>query len=230
MKQIAVWKSEFGDAYTERNVIEPISRGCAFREMLMGLKLRSVLEVGCNRGHNLTLIQDLSPGVTVFGIEPNDHARNIAKRNGLRVHDCTTEYLSLPDDAFDLVFTAGVLIHVPLESLRAAQREIARVSRRYVLAIEYFAEKETPIPYRGHNNLLWKRDFLAHYLANVPKLTLLRTGDWGEDSGFDRSRWWLLEKSDWMKCPEYNGMQRLTQNYHRFFRSIVMQQHHHAVH
>jgi hypothetical protein len=84
---------------------------------------------------------------------------------------------------------------VPLEKLPVAMREISRVSRRYILCIEYFAEQETTIHYRGHDDLLWKRNFLEEYQRHVPGLNLLRTGYWDDKNGFDRSHWWLLEKS-----------------------------------
>jgi hypothetical protein len=69
------------------------------------------------------------------------------------------------------------------------------VSKRYILAIEYFAQEETAIHYRGHDNLLWKRDFPQHYRSQFPDLALIRSGCWGPEDGFDRTHWWLLEKS-----------------------------------
>jgi len=92
------------------------------------------------------------------------------------------------------VFTAGVLIHLPLASLSQALRNMHRASRRYLLSIEYSAETETAIPYRGSNELLWKRDFLRHYQAEFPTLALIGSGYWGIENGFDRTHWWLLEK------------------------------------
>src|SRR5262249_10851693 len=103
--------------------------------------------------------------------------------------------LPFPDRSIDLVFTAGVLIHVPLADLPAALGEIYRCSRRYVLAVEYAAAEETVIPYRGHSNLVWKRDFLGHYRAQFPDLRLLRQGFWGPEDHFDQCTWWLLEKA-----------------------------------
>lgn len=102
--------------------------------------------------------------------------------------------LPFSDACFDLVFTSGVLVHVPLESLPLVMSEIYRVSRRYILAIEYFAEEETIIDYRGYDDLLWKRDTLNHYRQQFSDLTLLRSGSVGPEASFDSAPWWLLEK------------------------------------
>lgn len=195
--QLRAWKGEFGTAYTDRNVADWRSRLHAFETMLEGLALSRVLEVGCNRGHNLVTVAELlGPGVEVLGVEPNAHALEVARQIGPRVTAVHGHVFNLPfeDGVFDLVFTAGVLIHVALADLDGALREIYRVSRRYILGLEYFSAEETAVEYRGRWDLLWKRDFLAHYERQFSALRLLRHGYWGPEEGFDRTHWWLLEK------------------------------------
>jgi len=197
MRQLSTWQGEFGDAYTDRNVVPWASRVGPFREMLGGLQLERVLEVGCNRGHNLRAIKALlGEEADVIGIEPNRHALGIARQDNseFAVLRGNAFDLLFKDGHFDLVFTSGVLIHVALSDIPTAMQEIARVSRRYVLAIEYFAERETAINYRGNDDLLWKRNFLAHYQSNVPGLEVVRSGYWGPDSPINDANWWLLEK------------------------------------
>jgi pseudaminic acid biosynthesis-associated methylase len=196
MKQLDVWQGDFGVAYTDRNQVDWRVRAPAFAAMLEGLKLRSILEVGCNRGHNLMALRHLlGPGVTLAGVEPNPYALELARASGVATcHRGSGSELPLGDGAFDLVFTAGVLIHVPPDVLAPTLREFHRCSRRYLLAIEYAAAEDTVIPYRGHSELLWKRDFLKHYQTLFPDLALLRQGYWGAEDGFDRTTWWLLEK------------------------------------
>ena len=46
---------------------------------------------------------------------------------------CSVERLSFQDDCFDLTFTARFLLHLPGALRQAAFRELARVSRRWVL-------------------------------------------------------------------------------------------------
>jgi hypothetical protein len=102
--------------------------------------------------------------------------------------------LPFVDGYADLVFTAGVLIHIALDNLPRALAEICRVSNRYILSAEYFAETETIIHYRGHDDLLWKRNFKQHYLDQFPDLALVREGYWEKEYGFERVHWWLFKK------------------------------------
>ena len=60
--QLGVWKGEFGKAYTDRNVIDWHTRFPAFQQMLDGLPIKRVLEVGCNRGHNLAALVEVLGG------------------------------------------------------------------------------------------------------------------------------------------------------------------------
>jgi hypothetical protein len=130
----------------------------------------------------------------IVGIEPNSHARAIARERGIPVLRGNASDTLFRSGAFDLVMTIGVLIHVPLESLTQTLTELARISARYLLCAEYFAEQETEIEYRGNKGLLWKRNFLEHYQRAVPGITVERSGYWGKENGFDRTHWWLLSK------------------------------------
>jgi pseudaminic acid biosynthesis-associated methylase len=192
-EQLDAWKGDFGKGYTDRNRLDWRRRVPAFRRMVEGLELRRVLEVGCNRGHNLAALRDvLGTGVQLVGVEPNPYARERAEAGDIVDGDIFK--LPFPDGDFDLVFTAGVLIHIALNDLPAAMAELYRCSRRYLLAVEYFAPEETTIHYRGSDHLLWKRDFLKHYQARFPDLKLLGTGHWNEPGVWDDCTWWLLEK------------------------------------
>lgn len=196
-RQLEQWRGEFGREYTDRNVFDWRLRVPAFRRMVQGLALGSTLEIGCNRGYNLLAMQEiLDPSTRLVGVEPNPHAAALARASSPRITCLEGSVFQLPfeDGAFDLVFTAGVLIHVAPHDLPRALDEICRVSRRYVLAIEYYAEQETTLPYRGQSEQLWKRDFGKHYQTRFPALRLLDEGYWDTQDGFDRTNWWLLGK------------------------------------
>jgi pseudaminic acid biosynthesis-associated methylase len=196
--QLSHWQGEFGDEYTERNVYDWHQRAPSFREMIDGLNVQRVLEAGCNRGLNLLAFSDiLGPEAQVVGIEPNLHACEAARVASPKISALQATGFEIPfrDGWFDLAFTCGVLIHIAGDDLPRMLAEIHRVSRRYILAVEYFAETDTEIPYRGHSGLLWKRNFLAHYQQQFPELTVVRQGYVGPEKGFDRCHWWLMEKS-----------------------------------
>jgi ubiquinone/menaquinone biosynthesis C-methylase UbiE len=67
------------------------------------------------------------------------------------------------ENIFDLVFTAGLLIHIPPKDIKKAMEEIIRVSKRYVLAIEYYANKERERPFLGEMGITWERPYNDRY-------------------------------------------------------------------
>jgi pseudaminic acid biosynthesis-associated methylase len=193
MDQIETWRGDFGTAYTERNVIDWQVRLPAWRSILTGKSPKRVLEIGCNRGHNLQAISSIYSEADCIGLEPNRYALSRALENGVQAVRGVSSDLPFRDDWFDLVLTAGVLIHVPRAELPSTLSEIKRVSSRFVLVAEYYAESEAEIEYRGQTGLLWKRDY-GELLTSVG-LKIEQTGFLGRDTGFDDCTWWLATKS-----------------------------------
>ncbi len=186
--QLDRWTGEFGREYTDRNQVDWRSRVDGFRQMLPD-DVVDVLEVGSNRGHNLLALKE-ALAVPVYGIEPNEYARSFAWEKDLLVFDSTVYDLS-DRRTYDLVFTSGVLIHVPPDRLDEALWNIYQVSGRYILAIEYDGDDEA-IDYRGHTDMLWKRNIGAHYTRLFPDLQLVDVGV--APAGFEEATFWLLKK------------------------------------
>jgi pseudaminic acid biosynthesis-associated methylase len=194
--ELEAWKGDFGEQYTLRNSVEWRSRVAGFRSILGELGTRRVLEVGCNRGHNLVALSEvLEPEVELVGVEPNLTALRLARQSTDKAGFLCGSIYDLPfkSDFFDLVFTCGVLIHIPLEKLPAALRELDRVTSRYMLLMEYFSEQDQEIIYRGRSGLLWKRNFPFHVMKACEQLTVISQGYFGQEQGFDRTHWWLME-------------------------------------
>lgn len=185
------WAGKFGDDYTARNVVDWRTRAASWRTMLgaiwdRGGQLATVLEVGANRGHNLEAISFLTrKRVEVRGIDIN--ATAAAESGGLVTVGVSPD---LPTDGADLVFTAGLLIHLPDPDF--VMLDIVRASRRWVLAIEYTAPERTEVTYRGKKGMLWKEDFGRRY--ERLGLVVRQEGDWTKADGWDDCHWWLLEK------------------------------------
>jgi pseudaminic acid biosynthesis-associated methylase len=206
---VTVWQSEFGNRYIERNEITTTTTRDAkavFKRILdeCGIRreIKSVLEVGANIGVNLTALRQLlGTKIKLAAVEPNPIAcerlrsnkslalENIMERDAYKI--------PLADNSVDLVFTNGVLIHIPPERLPIAMREITRVARKWVLCSEYFSHLPVEIPYRGQSGLLWKRDFGGTYLDTCPKLKPHRYGFiWQREfPTFDDFNWWVFKKS-----------------------------------
>lgn len=196
--QLDKWKGDFGNRYTERNDFDWRKRVRPFGKMLRNLDIKKILEIGCNRGYNLKAIKESRKReVDVSGIEPNTNALKIARSSSTEIDFVEGNAYNIPfeNKSFELCLTSGVLIHIPPEKINKAIDEIYRVSKKYILSIEYYSEEEEKIEYRGEEDMLWKRDFCRLYKSRFQNLSIMRKGYWGPEDGFDRCHWWLLKKT-----------------------------------
>lgn len=183
------WAGSFGNSYLERNQVDWRARVPFWRLILHLTRPNSVFEIGANAGWNLRAIREASPGTHVAGIDVNAKASRAARNDGIQVYDREATVMRTNDRTFDLVFTAGVLIHVEPEKLAEVMQAAAVRSNRYVLAVEYEAQTEEEVEYRGHAGKLWRRPYGALY--EEMGLRMVAEGD---AQGFDRCRYWLLTK------------------------------------
>lgn len=198
------WTGGFGNQYVDRNDYADwkIDNGIKiFSKILENLSLKSLLEVGSNIGLNLLALQNIFAGkVDLYAIEPNKKAfKSLNSNPDLKLKNawnCDAYKIPINDFNIDLVFTCGVLIHIPPEQLLTATQEIVRVAKKYVLCIEYFSHTPVEIPYHGETGLLFKRDFGSFYLDNNPNLKVLDYGFiWQREfANYDNLNWWLFEK------------------------------------
>jgi len=204
-KQIDLWRSDFGADYAARGNNRVTAEGQRLLMRDWGKMLthavtpapQSVLEVGCNIGRNLLALKHFIP--EVHGIEPNPKACEIARGfpelKDVKISEGDGFSLPYEDASIDLVFTSGVLIHVAPDDLGRMVDEIARVSRRYVLCIEYFSHEPEAVKYHGMDGFLFKRDFGKFYLERHPSLRVLDYGFlWQVLDSSDDSNWWLFAK------------------------------------
>lgn len=193
----SLWQGSFGDAYTERNAAAAAKREPFWRGILGNYPCERVLEVGCNLGANLQWIARFIPPNAVYGVDINEGALERVRGALPGVNAVWSKARELPfrDSYFDLVFTCGVLIHQPPDTLPEVMNEIVRCSRRYILAAEYYAETPEEIPYRGQQGALFKADFGAIYRKRYPALRLLKQGNLTKEDGWDNVTYWLFEKS-----------------------------------
>ncbi len=188
-EQMEKWGGEFGEKYTDRNILSPdeldemirsnigISRTEQIEEFLSGLKLNNFLEVGCNIGNQLLLMEKKGFN-NLYGIELGRYAveKSKDKTRGKEIDIICGSAFDIPfkDAYFDLVFTSGVLIHIAPSDIDKAINEIYRCSNKYIWCSEYFSEDYTKVNYRGENGLLWKTDFLKLFLDKFPDLELVK--------------------------------------------------------
>jgi pseudaminic acid biosynthesis-associated methylase len=191
----ALWRGQFGDDYVDRND-EFDHRSAFWAERMQGLECNRVLEVGCNVGGNLQWIAEAVPPRRVYGVDINEKALAQLIRRVPGVNACWSPARELPfrDGWFDLVFTVGVLIHQPDDTLPLVMAEMVRCSRRWILFGEYHDTKSVAVPYRGHEGALFRRDYGGLFQQLFPDLRLRDEGFVGRDEGWDDVTWWLFEK------------------------------------
>lgn len=128
-----------GDEYTQRNETSNLERKSVadiiYNTVKMH-KIKSVCELGCNVGHNLSRLGDLT---LTCGVDINDSALEKGKEKYPFVNFIKGSIYDIPlyDNSFELVFTRGVLIHVAPNDRLKVLDEMKRISSRFIINIEY---------------------------------------------------------------------------------------------
>ncbi len=200
-EQEAFWAGEFGTDYIHRNKEDQLlaSNLSFFSKILAHAHApKSVIEFGANIGMNLKALQLLYPEQTQHAVEINADA--VA---GLREH-LSPEHIyheSLltyePASVWDLVLIKGVLIHINPDKLQDVYRKLVKACGKYLIVAEYYNPSPVKIPYRGHSDRLFKRDFAGEIMDAHPEMKLLDYGFiYSRDLSFpqDDITWFLLEK------------------------------------
>jgi SAM-dependent methyltransferase len=167
---------------SDRNLSAYERRGEFWLPLLDELRPQSVLEVGCDVGGNLQWITQRVDPARVTGVDVNAKALRLLDRRvpGVRAVHSPARDLPVADRSIDLVFTMGVLIDQPDETLEKVMSEMVRASSRYVFCGEYCD----------------RRDYGGLFLELFPyELTLVRQGYLSPEAGWDRVTWWLFERS-----------------------------------
>ena len=162
--------------------------------------INSVIDCGANIGRNISFLKDsrLVPNAEFYALDINQDA--LKKLNSV-FPDVQTQNVNLLDfsveKTFDLVFTSGVLIHVDPKNLHSVFGNLMKVTKKYLLMIEYFNRTLIEIPYHGKERLLWKMDFGKEFIQfsgwNVVDYGFL----WGHEydaCGFDDCNYWIFER------------------------------------
>lgn len=172
------WAGAFGDAYTERNrdeTVEDVDAEYAERFGVTQTELLAryfadvdrdarILEVGSNVGVQLDILQSLGFH-KLYGLDLHRNALTIMKdtRPSIQPIRGSAHRLPFRAESFDVIFTIGVLIHMPHEILAEVIDEIVRCSRRWIIGSEYYAPTRTELLYRGQRGILWKDDYASLY-------------------------------------------------------------------
>ena len=196
------WAGDFGDEYIGRNRGEKLLAANLnfFTKALRSARAPAdCLEFGANIGMNLRALQLLYPGQRQAAIEINAAAAAQLREflPAEDVHEGSILDFD-PRRRFDLVLVKGVLIHLDPGHLPQVYDALHAATGRYLLVAEYYNPSPVAIPYRGHQDKLFKRDFAGELLERHADLRLLDYGfAYRRDPDFpqDDITWFLLERS-----------------------------------
>src|SRR4030066_1344636 len=174
------WAGNFGSEYIARNDSDQLlaSNLNFFTKALnQAGKISSCLELWANIGMNLKALQLLYPGIELKAAEINPDA---AKLLGGLIGEKNVYLGSIFDypitSKVELSLIKGVLIHINPEMLNTVYEKLYQASDRLILVCEYYNPSPTVIPYRGHTDRLFKRDFAGEMLEKYSDLRLVDYG------------------------------------------------------
>lgn len=200
-EQEAFWAGEFGTEYIQRNQGDALlaSNLDFFAKALSATRdVHSCIEFGANIGMNLKALKLLHPSQEQYGIEINAEAAQQLATIIPAKHVYQTSILDFePAHTWNLVLIKGVLIHMNPEVLKQVYDKLVASTDRYLLVAEYYNPAPVAIPYRGHTDRLFKRDFAGEIMERHPGMQLVDYGfAYRRDPNFpqDDITWFLMEK------------------------------------
>lgn len=197
------WAGQFGTEYIDRNKSQELlaSNLNFFSTALKHTKNpKTCIEFGANIGMNLKALKLLYPKQEQHGIEINIDAAEQLKHIIQASNVINQSILDFePTRDWDMVLIKGVLIHINPDQLGIVYEKLVQATNRYLLLAEYYNPSPVAIPYRGHTDKLFKRDFAGEILEQYPQMKLVDYGfSYHRDPSFpqDDITWFLLEKTN----------------------------------
>ena len=200
-EQEQFWAGEFGDDYIHRNQGDALlasNLDFFVKSLKQTRTLNNCIEFGANIGMNLKALQLLFPKLDAYGIEINPKAAALLAQSIPTNNVYTTSLLNFePTRSWDLTLIKGVLIHLNPSVLPVVYDKLVQSCGRYLLVAEYYNPSPVAIPYRGHTDRLFKRDFAGEIMDRHANMKLIDYGfAYRRDPNFpqDDITWFLMEK------------------------------------
>jgi len=195
------WAGDFGNQYISRNEGDLLlASNLNFLNSCLKRagKVNSCREFGANIGMNLKALKLLYPGIELKGIELNSDASKELKK---LIGDKNVFHGSIFEAdvqlKVELSLIKGVLIHINPDKLQLVYQKLYESSSKYILIAEYYNPVPVSIPYRGHQDRLFKRDFAGEFLNKFKDCELIDYGfGYSKDPAFhvDDINWFLIKK------------------------------------
>ena len=153
-----------GDYYYKNNTADSLDRRKWFAKIVVLYKPKSILEIGCNEGANLRCMREVIPEIKLAGIDINKNAVNFARSTMPNANIVCGSIYDLDkyfkEKEFDLVFSMGVMIHLPPETINSVGDKAAKLAKNIVLHCEEHSEnpevkrRDRDIPHRWSHNYI----------------------------------------------------------------------------
>lgn len=150
-------------------------RSVWFAEQLKSIDgFESICEIGFFSGRNLRYVSEAMPDKKIHGIEINSRAVDFASK---KLPDADLRCMDLHDfndqpDSFDIVFTSGVLIHIPPDDIKSVVSKLSGAASKYVMHIETLGKntvsagpKNLKPTYKVSDQIQWAPDLMEAYLC-----------------------------------------------------------------
>jgi SAM-dependent methyltransferase len=134
---------------------------------------KRVLEIGTFGGYNLRLLHEIDPEIELFGFDINKGALQYAKEKCPAIQTIEGSIYELEkyfdENQFDVVFTSGVLIHIPCKEALSVVPEIIRISNGAIVHLEEHREQPGKGGLRFHR-MRWVHNFNSLYAGHDVEL------------------------------------------------------------
>jgi len=142
----------------------------------------SILDIGCAKGFLLHDFKELMPNCTVAGIDVSEYAIKNAMPSVKRyLKVVSAERLPYPDKSFDLVISINSIHNLSPEPLKAALKEVERVSRGHsYITVDAWRNEE-------------ERENLYKWVLTAE--TVMHVDDWKklfDEVGYTGDYWWFI--------------------------------------
>ncbi|UNK38225.1 pseudaminic acid biosynthesis-associated methylase [Shinella sp. H4-D48] len=201
-EQEAFWAGDFGNDYIGRNQGDQLlASNLQFfsKALAQTVRCESCIEFGANIGMNIRALKLLHPDMKFNAIEINSQAaEELGKVIGPGNVHCQSITEFSPTGQWDIALIKGVLIHINPDVLDQVYSRLVQSTSRYMLVCEYYNPEPVAIPYRGHSDRLFKRDFAGEIMERHPEMKLVDYGfTYRRDPKFpqDDITWFLMEKA-----------------------------------
>lgn len=160
--KVVMFNQSDANAWYQRNLNDFELHDVSMSMTLGHIKtLKSVVEIGCADGYRLDHLQMLYT-CAAYGCDLSSEAIEAgkAKYSHVDLQVCDMTQLNYADGMADLVIARGVLMYLPHKQLVKALSEMIRVSSKYILIRDWFADTPfktefgfSPGKYIYHHNI-----------------------------------------------------------------------------